>query len=137
MRILFLKKSWVIRIMLVVWLVLWLLFLIREDKDDQYKALKYLYSHGYNQSVSYVVGDKLNDLILYAGRDMPEGSTYDIKGFSKFSIGEVRARYYLWPYVRVHKDPDYIIVYGSSASEVGYETVKKYPGIGILQKRRK
>ena len=137
MKIFFLEKKWVIRIVLIVWVVLWLIFLIREDKDDQYKMLGYLYSHGYNEKVGYIVGDKVNDLILYTGRDMAGGFTYDIKGFDKFSIDEVRARYYLWPYIRVYEEPDFIIVYGPSDEIEGYENVKKYPGIGSLQKRRK
>jgi hypothetical protein len=123
----------IFRIIFAVWIFLWIFFLIRPDKDGQYASLLYLYAHGYNEKVSHIIGGQLSDLLIACGRDLPEGATYDIRGFEKFSIDEVRARYYLWPFRKESQDPQFIIVYGGAGNiPEGYAEYRSYPGAGKI-----
>ena len=126
------KKN-ILKIIFAVWIVLWVFFLVREDKDGQYRDLRYMYTHGYEDKSSYVMGDELYDFLVFCRKNMPEGATYELSGFENLSIGEVRARYFLWPFRRVEKDPDFIIVCGKKGAKVpGYSRRAQYDGPGCL-----
>ncbi len=130
---LILKKTNIFKLILTVWLVLWLFFLIREDKDNQYQSLGYLYTHGYDEKIEYLLGGELYDFLVFCRGNMPEGSTYEILGFEKFSIKEVRARYFMWPLKSVGEDPDFKIVHGGQEADTrGYKEHKEYGPAGRL-----
>ena len=131
-----LTKAIIFSLIFAVWIVLWIVFLVRQDKDDQYSELRYLYTHGYNDKVSHIIGAQLSDLLIACGKDLPEGATYDIRGFDKFSIAEVRARYYLWPFRKTSKDPEFIIIYGGGNIPEGYKEYRNYPGVGSVLVRK-
>lgn len=122
-----LNKTTVLKLILVAWLVVWVIFLVREDKDDQYIGLKYLYTHGYSEGVRYIMGDKLNDFLLFAERNIPEGATYELLGFQRFSIDGYLVRYYLWPLKSVSTDPDFKLRMGATQEKIdGYREYKRY-----------
>lgn len=106
------------RIILAIWVVLWLVFLLREDKDGQYRDLKYFYTHSYDDNVGYLLGEKLYAFLESCRQNIPKGSTYELSGFEKFSIYEVRARYFLWPLRSVSADPDFKIVWDGGSGVV-------------------
>ncbi|MFH1552512.1 MAG: hypothetical protein ABID83_02585 [Candidatus Omnitrophota bacterium] len=131
-----LNKRNIFKTIFAVWIVLWIFFLIREDKDGQYRSLGYLYTHGYNDKVRYVLGDELYDFLIFCRQQIPEGSSYELVGFKKFSIYEVRARYFLWPLRHVKEDPDFKIVYeGQETPGDGYREYKRYGAKGRLLAR--
>lgn len=120
-----------------VWALLWMFFLVREGKKNQYADLKYMYTHGYTDKVRYLLGEDLADLLSLSAIYLPEGATYDIEGFKRFSIDEVRARYYLWPFMRVAEDPDFIIVYGGLKDVPdGYDNYVSAGSSGRILKRK-
>ncbi len=124
-------KENILKLLLAIWIVLWVLFLIREDKDEQYASLKYQYSHGREDRMRNVMGAELYELMLFCKENMPPGSTCELTGFDKFSIDEVRARYFLWPIRNTSSDADFIIVYeGSYTPREGYAELKGYTGKG-------
>jgi hypothetical protein len=131
------KKSTVFKILLAVWIGLWMFFLIREDKSGQYSDLKYLYSQGYNEKVRYIAGDQLSEIIAFCADNFPDGATYDITGLEKFSIAEVRARYYLWPHRRTSENPDFIVIFGAKGKvPAGYQEHVSLPGAGSVLVRK-
>ena len=107
------SKKHIFNIVLIIWIVLWILFLIRPSKDGQYAELAYFYSHGYEDNVSFLLGNGLYDYIQFCKENLPAGATYELRGFKEFSIKEVRSRYHLWPLRSVKESPEYVIVYGS------------------------
>ncbi|MEA3489281.1 MAG: hypothetical protein U9R44_02930 [Candidatus Omnitrophota bacterium] len=122
-----------LKLIFTVWVVLWVFFLVREDKDGQYGSLAYLYTHGYNDKVRYIMGGRLYDFLVFCERYMPKGTTFDLSGFEPFSIDEVRARYFLWPLRSVGNNPDFVIVYGeTTGSPAGYKEYKRYGKTGRL-----
>jgi hypothetical protein len=129
------NKHLVFKIILSVWLILWVLFLIREDKEGQYRSLAFMYTHGREEGMRHLYGEGLYDLAVYCAKNMREGSTYNMTGFAKFSIEEVRARYLLWPLRRVDRDADYIVMRGMEKEMPGYELSGK-AGDGTLWVKR-
>ena len=132
-----LNKKNILRAIFAVWIVLWVLFLVREGKDGQYSALKYLYTHSYGDKVRYVTGDKLYDFLVFCRQNIPKGSTYELAGFERFSIGKVRARYFLWPLKGVGENADFKILYGKKdVKTAGYKEYKRYGGTGRILARK-
>ena len=119
-----------------IWLVLWITFVIHENKPGQYSDLGYLYSHrDYNQRVKYVFGNELYDFLAFCKRVLPEKATYGIGGVSKFDFDEVKTRYLLWPLKVVLENPDFIIFYhpGPLPPQVnGYSLFKQYNNSGYI-----
>lgn len=129
-------KRKIFRLILTVWFVLWAFFLLREDKDGQYKTLTYLYSHSYGDKIRYIMGVDLYDFLIFCKQHIPRDSTYELLGFKKYAIGEVRARYFLWPSRRVESDGDFKIIYAKKVVTVsGYKEHKRYNGKGHLLAR--
>ncbi|MGB2629607.1 MAG: hypothetical protein WBD17_00005, partial [Candidatus Omnitrophota bacterium] len=126
-----------LKLVFVVWIALWVLFLVREDKDGQYGALKYLYTHSGEDRTRFIIGEPLYGFLLYCRENIPMGSSYQLLGFKKFSIDEVRARYFLWPLVSVPEDPDFKVVYGKGVSSaLGYKEYGRYGEAGCLLIRK-
>ncbi len=132
------NKKVIFKLVIAVWLVLWIVFLAREDKDGQYKMIKYVFTHGEDDRVRYILGDDLYGFIVFAGENMPGGTTYKIEGFEQFSIDEVRLRYYLWPLKCVDNEADFIVYFGSAdKKEPGYKLFREYKNIGKLYIKEK
>jgi len=126
----------VLRILLCVWLALWAVFVVRQGKKGQYEDLIRFYSSEYRGKVRHLLGDDLADFLIFCSARIPAGSTYDITGFEKFSIKEVRSRYYLWPLYRTDKSPDFIIAYGSDGpAPEGYKKFASLDGKGTIYVR--
>jgi hypothetical protein len=128
-----LKKENFLKLVFAVWLTLWVFFLVREDKDGQYKTLKFLYTHNTEEKTGYIMGEELYGFLLFCRDNVPAGSTYELTGFKKFSIDEVRARYFLWPLRNTSENPDFKIVYSRKKQRIpGYNTYKQHDGAGYL-----
>jgi hypothetical protein len=131
------KVNFILRAVLLTWTILWIVFLVRQSKRGQYDDLRNFYSGDYGSKVRYILGGDLADLLVFSAQNIPAASTYDIRGFERFSVREVRARYYLWPLYRVEENPDFVIVYGSSSPALeGYEEFRSLKGIGKIYIRR-
>lgn len=111
----------------VVWLVLWVVFLAREDKSSQYKTLFDLYRMPRPARAVYLAGKDMGGFLELCLAGMKRGSTYELVGFEEHSIDSVRARYLLWPFHAAEGNTDYKIVLGG-AEYTGYQTVKTLGG---------
>jgi len=126
------KKKVFLQILFAVWVVLWVVFLIREDKDGQYRMLRDLYGLEGEEKSRYVLGGELYDLMVFCRQSIPQGSTYEILGFEKYSIDEVRARYFLWPLRAGSRDTDFKIACRGTGAPPGYVEYKRFDGNGCL-----
>ncbi len=128
-----LTKKNLFRSIFVIWCVLWLFFLVREDKDGQYRALRELYRLKGEARTRHVMGGDLYDFLAFAREKIPAGSTCEIMGFEKYSIDEVRARYFLWPLKAGKGVTDFKIVYGQGVRvPAGYEEFGRFGKKGYL-----
>lgn len=124
------------RVIIIMWLILWAFFLIREDKDGQYASLKTIYTIPDSEKFRFILGANLYDFLLFCRSNIPDGATYNMEGFEKFSIDAVRARYFLYPLREVLENADFKIVYGKSPVSLdGYKIVKTFNDNGHIFKR--
>ncbi|MBD3426353.1 MAG: hypothetical protein GF409_03865 [Candidatus Omnitrophica bacterium] len=130
-----LKKEQIFKGVLLVWLLLWGVFLIRQEKDGQYSSLLYAYTHTSSQTLEHIYGSGLYQLAIYCEEKMSGGSTYKTAGFGTLSLDEVRLRYLLWPYRKVERDADYIVMHGGADELAGYKKVGE-AGNGTLWVKR-
>jgi len=121
---------------LAVWLVLWMFFLIREDKDGQYAEVYSLYTAKGAQKMRVVLGGELYDFLVSCRSVVPARTTYELVGFEELSIDQVRARYFLWP-LRQGKGETHIkIIYSAERVEMpGYEPYMTFGRKGQILKR--
>jgi len=125
------KKRVITGIILIVWAACWIFFLAREDKDGQYASLKYFYTHDYADKQRRLLGDDLYEFLVFCMGKLPQYESYKLLGFEKFSIKEVRARYFLWPLRSVPEGAKYVIVYGRSPSRLaGYSEYIRFRDTG-------
>lgn len=126
----------VFKIIFIMWIVVWVFFLAREDKDGQYASLISSYKADYAGKLKILLGEELYGFIDFCLKELPENSTYRLEGFEKFSIFEVRARYLLYPLKQIETRPDYVICFGRSPDNIpGYMKYKDYQDIGAIYKK--
>ena len=127
------KKN-IFKLILTVWFVLWVFFLVREDKDGQYGLLRKLYgSSGMENSTRYIMGGDFYDFLVLCRGAIPEGASYEAMGFEEFSIDKVRARYMLWPRKAGCGRTDFKIFCGDNAGSArGYRVFRDFGKKGRL-----
>ena len=134
----YISKQNILKAVFITWVVLWALFLIREEKTGEYDRLMKLYASNDGDKIKEFMGEDLYDFLTFVRENVPEGSDYRFEGFERFSVHAVRGRYYLWPSKGASENPEYIVVYGKEDLEVpGYEFHSRYKDSGskyILRK---
>jgi len=130
-------KKKIFFLVMVSWTILWIIFLIREDKDGQYSLLFKAYTVPVAERIKVVYGSELYGSVLFCKENMPGSPTYRIYGFEKHSIDEVRMRYLLWPAKAVSEAfPQYKIIFGGGlVDEKGYTRINMPDRKGYLLKR--
>ncbi|MDD5496476.1 MAG: hypothetical protein PHP46_05200 [Candidatus Omnitrophica bacterium] len=119
------KKNIVARAALAVWIVFWVLFLVRplfkKGLLGEYAALSVLSGE---ERRGRVTGEELYGFIKFCRAALPEYSTYKIVGLEHDSLEHRRLRYYLYPDAE-KEDPEFILVYktGDFKSD-GYRVFK-------------
>ncbi len=119
------KKELLIRAFLAIWVVVWVLFLIRPFfKKDLMRGYSTLLSLSTEGKRAYVTGARLYEFIKISNQFMPKPSSYGIIGIENNSLEHRRARYYLYPNVE-KEDPEFLLVYGTkNFKREGYKIFK-------------
>ncbi|MBD3296203.1 MAG: hypothetical protein GF392_02405 [Candidatus Omnitrophica bacterium] len=116
-----------IKICFVVWIVLWVVFFFRENKDGEYRDLFALAPKGLEAKRAYLAGEDLYGFLLFSRKVLPPDSTYKLVGLPEFSIREIRSMYYLAPLRTAESGYDHILVYGEKGyTEEGFEKTAEY-----------
>jgi hypothetical protein len=127
-----------LRLLFLVWAVLWAFFILRElflkDNISGYRALLASTLEGKR---SYVTGEELYRFLMFCSDKVPSGASYFIEGLDEGSIESRRSVYYLYPRLK-SEEPDFILVYGKpGASRDGYRFFAGLDGSNyILRKIR-
>lgn len=104
-------KRVVLKIIAVVWIVLWVVFIARElfvkGGAREYAALLGRPLEGKH---AYVTGDELYGFIDFCRTAIPESATFAVEGLEKDSHDKRRFTYYLYPRME-RPDADFICVY--------------------------
>lgn len=103
-----------LRLVFVVWVVLWVNFMIRDlTKGGGFKEYKALLSRNAEGKVSYVYGDRLFEFLKFSKANLPKGAAYDTVGTElsvRDSADSRRAVYYLYPHMKV-SGAEYLLVF--------------------------
>jgi hypothetical protein len=113
------------RIILTVWIIIWVLFLIRpffkKDLMKDYAVLLTLSTEGKR---AYCLGNELRRFINFCEGYIAGPFTYKIVGVEKDSLEHRRVKYYLYPNTE-QADPGFILVYKVKYfSKKGYRLFK-------------
>lgn len=129
-------KDKILKIIFLVWVVLWVWFIIRGlFLKGEIKSYKALLSRSLEGKYSYVTGDRLYEFFMFCNKNIPENSRYSFMGLEKTGLDERRGVYYLYPRIEA-KDPDYILVYGTSvAVPEGYHILIKLDDLRYILKK--
>lgn len=105
-------KRNILKILLVVWIILWGWFFVRElflkNNIRDYGALLF---RSLEDKHAYVTGDRLYAFLADCKKRMPAGATYKIAGREEGDLEYRRAVYYLYPNIRSEK-PDFMVDMG-------------------------
>ncbi len=121
------------KVIIIIWMVLWVFFLVREDKDGQYQTLNSLYRSIGEEKIKVLYGSDMYDFLAYCRGEIPGGSSFEIIGIEEFSIDQVRARYFLWPLINKEGEADFKIVFAVKAPKIpGFRMFREYGGKGYI-----
>jgi len=126
----------IFRIILIVWVVLWACFIVRELFVKKHiREYGTLLSRDAEGKRSFVTGDRLYGLLQASEKIIPAGSAYRLIGSEDGSLDKRRAAYYLYP--RMEKEPaEYIIVYDLPVRlEPGYRIARQLDEKRYILKR--
>lgn len=105
------NKKLTIRILLVIWVAVWALFLIRpyckKGLWREYAALMRLSLEGKR---AFVTGNDLYNFIRFCNDSIGPNSSYRIIGLEEDPLSYRRAVYYLYPNID-KDDPDFFLIY--------------------------
>ncbi|MCM8761526.1 MAG: hypothetical protein NC938_02550 [Candidatus Omnitrophica bacterium] len=112
----------VLKILLLVWIILWLSFTGRElFIKGNLHDYQMLMTRSLEEKRSYVTGDSLYELLTLCNERTPADVTYSIIGIEEGSLDKRRAAYYLYPRLESNVRPDIIIVYNKpGVKKAGY-----------------
>ena len=131
-------KKIMVRVLLVVWVVLWVMFVARElFFKGGLRDYRILIGRDLEGKHAYVTGDDLYGFIAFCRENIPDRATYAFEGFEEGALDTRRATYYLYP--RMEKpDPDFICVYMlPDRPRAGYGLFKKRGDTGYILKKGK
>ena len=101
---------------IALWMALWIVFFLRENKDGEYREYVHLIGKDLEQKRAFLLGQEFYDFLKNASGKVPRSARYKFAGLPTFSILEIRGIYYLAPLKAVEEGYEYIFVYG----EKGY-----------------
>lgn len=105
-------KKIITRIIVAVWIGLWLLFLVRPYfKKDLIGEYRTLIVRSLEGKRSFTLGDELYDFVTNCRYSVPkERFTFSVDGLDDDQLAKCRIAYYLYPAVCV-EDAEYIFVF--------------------------
>ena len=116
----------IFKIILIVWIVLWIFFtaksfVVEKDKSTL-KDYVNLLRADWEGKRAIVFGRDFYEFLKFCKAKLPPGASYEIIGIAKDSIDLPRLIYYLYPCVE-SPGPDYILVY----KKPGFSKEGAYP----------
>ena len=130
------KKSAWVRLVLLIWVLVWLYFLIRPFyREHLAQTYSQFFSASVEQKRALIIGPDLYEFIQFCQRSLPPHAKYQIVGIDKDSVDLRRIPYYLYPNIK-YKDYEFLLVYRSEDyPKEGHEFYKQLDeGRFILKK---
>jgi len=116
------SKQTIVALVLIAWVVLWLMFLVREvfikGRVHDYVALA---GRSFEGKHAYVTGEDLYEFVDYCRAATPADATFEFEGLEPGALEKRRVVYYLYPRLE-EPEAEYIFVYRvPEYSRVGYD----------------
>ena len=122
------NRLMILRIILVVWIAIWLLYLIRPYfKKDLMGKYRTLISRPLEGKRSFATGDELYGFMTDC-RDsiLDERFTFSVAGLDDDALARCRLAYYLYPAVSID-DAEYVFVFKKSDHKLsGYSIFREF-----------
>ena len=132
-----LKKIINYRIIMAIWIIIWLLFFVRGFIRVDYKIFKGTLGSSVDDKTAFSMTKDLYAFILYAKKKLPDDASYEFvyNNLLLDPVENVRMIYYLYP--RITKDnPQYVVVFEMpSYKKFGFTLSERFSeGSFILKK---
>ena len=130
-------KTRLFQICLLIWLILWVIFFFRENKDGEYKDFFVLAGKNLEGKRAYLMGEGFYGFVNFCSQNTSPEARYKFAGLGPMKIEEIRAIYHLWPRKAVEENYEYIFVYDAKGfSEEGFFMFKDFNGSSYVLKRK-
>lgn len=105
-------KKLAVRITLAIWVIIWILFLIRPYfKKNLLKEYSVLLRSSTEEKRACVFGQRLYGFVKFCNASLPPSSSYEIIGLEEHPLDRRRMVYCLYP--NAEKEPhEFLLVYG-------------------------
>ena len=110
-EMIFLGKKNIIKIIIIVWCVIWVNFIMRDLFRKGYiHDYKTLIKRDAEGKRAYTYGDYFYEFLKFAKSTIPQNSSYDFVGIEDYSLKWRRGIYFLYPDL-MKENPDFLFVY--------------------------
>ena len=126
----------ILKILFVVWIILWVNFIIRDlFVRGYFEDYKNLAKKNAEEKRSYAYGDYLFNFLEFSKKSLPEGANFGLVGIDELSLDGRRSIYYLYPYVK-RDNPNFILVFKKAGfRKNGYKLYRKLDNASFILKR--
>lgn len=131
------KPAILFRIVFVIWVFMWLLFLVRGLIKVEIKDYRNLLGKTLEEKRAYVTGKEFYEFILFCEKVIPENATFSVEAKYDDSMDYFRFPYYLYPAMRDRDNPAYIACYKVKFSKAGYSLADSLTSNKYILKRNK
>jgi len=132
-----LNKKNIVKLICLIWFVLWCNFILRElfFRADLFNKYSKLLLKNEESRRSQVYGESFYAFLKFARANLRENSTFCLRGVESFSLEYRRAVYYLYPALESEK-AEYILVYKNpKIKKLGYKKIASLNKESFILKR--
>lgn len=131
------KNSILFRIVFIVWVFMWLLFLVRGLIKTEMKDYRNLLGKTLEEKRAYVTGREFYNFIIFCENIIPKDATYSVEAKYDQSLDYFSFAYYLYPAMRDIDNPEYVACYKTKFSKRGYSVTDSLTEDQYILKRNK
>jgi len=119
-------KGLALKLIFAVWLVLWLVFILRDlFVKSNFHDYAQLLPRTLEGRRAYVTGEKFYEFLTACNKIIPENGRYIWVGMEEVSLDKRRADYYLYPRLEAKGEAEFtLICRKSNTGEVDYKIEK-------------
>lgn len=131
------KPAILFRIVFMVWVFMWLLFLVRGLIKVEIRDYRNLLGKTLEEKRAYVTGNEFYDFILFCEKEIPRNSTYSVEAKYDQSLDYFSFAYYIYPAMRDIDNPEHIVCYKTGFLKRGYSKAASLANDKYILKRNK
>lgn len=112
-----------LKVVFLVWVAIWLLFLVRGLAKGELRDYKNLFGMTLEEKSAYVTGEEFYEFISFCNKVIPGDSDYKVEANYDRSLDYFSFAYYIYPSLRNLYNPEYIACYKTKFAKKGYRSI--------------